>query len=157
MPYTLDDIKGKVCAITGGGGVIGTSFALGLAEAGAKVAILDFKKENADAVAQKVNEKFPGNAISVFANVLEKNTLIDAKKEISEKFGKLDVLINGAGGNAPTATTQLEYLSTENLGELSKGFFNDLAAWEEDHYRAIYREIQFLEDEYYQKNNFSPF
>ena len=123
MAYTLDDIKGKVCAITGGGGVIGTSFALGLAEAGAKVAILDFKKENADAVAQKVNEKFPGNAISVFANVLEKNTLIDANKEISEKFGKIDVLINGAGGNAPTATTQLEYLSTENLGELSKGFF----------------------------------
>ncbi len=94
MPYTLEDIKGKVCAITGGGGVIGTSFALGLAEAGAKVAILDFKKENADAVAQKVNEKFPGNAISVFANVLEKNTLIDAKKEINQKFGKLDVLIN---------------------------------------------------------------
>jgi len=123
MPYTLEDIKGKVCAITGGGGVIGTSFALGLAEAGAKVAILDFKKENADAVAQKVNEKFPGNAISVFANVLEKNTLIDAKKEINQKFGKLDVLINGAGGNAPTATTQLEFLSTENLGELSKGFF----------------------------------
>lgn len=123
MDYTLNDIKGKVCAITGGGGVIGTSFALGLAEAGAKIAILDFKKENSDAVAQKVNEKFPGSALSVFANVLDKETLIEAKKVINEKFGKLDVLINGAGGNAPTATTQLEFLSTENLGELSKGFF----------------------------------
>ncbi|HEB31266.1 MAG TPA: DUF2202 domain-containing protein [Spirochaetes bacterium] len=38
-----------------------------------------------------------------------------------------------------------------------KDFFKNLADWEEDHYRAIYREIQFLEDEYYQKNNFSPF
>jgi NAD(P)-dependent dehydrogenase (short-subunit alcohol dehydrogenase family) len=53
MSIPLNDIKGKVCVITGGGGVIGTSFALGLAEAGAKVAILDFKKENSDAVAQK--------------------------------------------------------------------------------------------------------
>jgi NAD(P)-dependent dehydrogenase (short-subunit alcohol dehydrogenase family) len=123
MDYTLNDIKGKVCAITGGGGVIGTSFALGLAEAGAKIAILDFKKENSDAVEQKVNEKFPGSALSVFANALDKETLIEAKKVINEKFGKLDVLINGAGGNAPTATTQLEFLSTENLGELSKGFF----------------------------------
>lgn len=123
MAYNLDDIKGKVCAITGGGGVIGTSFAMGLAECGAKVAILDFRKENSDAVAKQVNDKFPGSAISVFANVLEKETLIAAKKEINEKLGKVDILINGAGGNAPTATTQLEFLSNDNLGELSKGFF----------------------------------
>lgn len=123
MAYTLDDVKGKVCVITGGGGVIGTSLALGLAGAGAKVAILDFKKENSDAVAAKANEKFPNSAISVFANVLDKQTLIDAKNVINEKFGKVDVLINGAGGNAPTATTQLEFLTKDNLGELSKGFF----------------------------------
>ncbi|MDP3445634.1 MAG: SDR family oxidoreductase [Ignavibacteria bacterium] len=123
MNLSFEDLKGKVCAITGGGGVIGTSFALGLAEAGVKVAILDFKKENSDAVAAKVNEKFPGSSISVFANVLDKETLIAAKKEINEKFGKVDILINGAGGNAPTATTQLEFLSNDNLDELSKGFF----------------------------------
>lgn len=123
MNLSFEDLKGKVCAITGGGGVIGTSFAMGLAEAGVKVAILDFKKENSDAVAAMVNEKYPGHAISVFANVLDKETLIAAKKEINEKFGKVDILINGAGGNAPTATTQLEFLSNENLDELSKGFF----------------------------------
>lgn len=123
MKYSLNDIKGKVCAITGGGGVLGTDFALGLADAGAKVAILDFKIENAEAVAKKVNDLYPGLAISVYANVLEKETLIAAKKEINEKLGKLDILINGAGGNAPTATTQLEFLSNDNLGELSKGFF----------------------------------
>lgn len=123
MNLSFEDLKGKVCAITGGGGVIGTSFALGLAEVGVKVAILDFKKENSDAVASKVNEKFPGSAISVFANVLDKETLIAAKKEINEKFGKVDILINGAGGNAPTATTQFEFLSNDNLDELSKGFF----------------------------------
>lgn len=123
MNLSFEDLKGKVCAITGGGGVIGKSFALGLAEAGVKVAILDFKKENSDAVAINVNEKFPGSTISVFANVLDKETLIAAKKEINEKFGKIDILINGAGGNAPTATTQLEFLSNDNLDELSKGFF----------------------------------
>lgn len=123
MKYSLNDIKGKVCVITGGGGVLGTDFALGLAGAGAKVALLDFKKENADVVAEKVNDLYPGSAISVFANVLEKDTLIAAKNEVNGKFGKLNILINGAGGNAPSATTQLEFLSNDNLGELSKGFF----------------------------------
>lgn len=123
MKYSLNDIKGKVCVITGGGGVLGTDFALGLADAGAKVALLDFKKENADVVAKKVNDLYPGSTISVFANVLEKDTLLAAEREVNEKLGKLDILINGAGGNAPTATTQLEFLSNDNLGELSKGFF----------------------------------
>ena len=123
MKYSLDDIKGKVCAITGGGGIIGTDFALGLASVGAKVAILDFKKENSDAVAKKVNDLYPGLAISVFANVLDKETLIAAKKEINEKFGKIDVLINGAGGNSPKATTANEFLTKENMNDLSKSFF----------------------------------
>jgi len=123
MKYSFNDIKGKVCVITGGGGVLGTYFALGLADAGAKVALLDFKKENADVAAKKVNDLYPGSTISVFANVLEKNTLLTAQKEVNEKLGKIDILINGAGGNAPTATTQLEFLSNDNLGELSKGFF----------------------------------
>lgn len=123
MKYSLDDIKGKVCAITGGGGIIGTDFALGLASAGAKVVILDFKKENSDAVAKKVNDLYPGLAISVFANVLDKETLIAAKNEINEKFGKIDVLINGAGGNSPKATTANEFLTKENMNDLSKSFF----------------------------------
>ncbi len=123
MKYSLNDIEGKVSVITGGGGVLGTDFAFGLADAGAKVALLDFNKENADMVAKKVNDLYPGSTISVFANVLEKNTLLEAEKEINGKLGKIDILINGAGGNAPTATTQLEFLSNDNLGELSKGFF----------------------------------
>jgi NAD(P)-dependent dehydrogenase (short-subunit alcohol dehydrogenase family) len=123
MKYSLNDIKGKVCVITGGGGLLGTDFALGLADVGAKIALLDFNKENADAAARKVNDLYSGSTISVFANVLEKDTLLAAEKEVNEKLGKLDILINGAGGNAPTATTQLEFLSNDNLGELSKGFF----------------------------------
>jgi NAD(P)-dependent dehydrogenase (short-subunit alcohol dehydrogenase family) len=70
-----------------------------------------------------VNDLYPDSTISVFANVLEKDTLLAAQKEVNEKLGEIDFLINGAGGNAPTATTQLEFLSNDNLGELSKGFF----------------------------------
>lgn len=139
MKYSMNDIRGKVCAITGGGGVIGTAFALGLAEAGAKIAILDFRKENADAVVQKVNEKYPNSAISVFANVLDKETLIVAKKEINDKLGKLDVLINGAGGNNPSATTQVEFLTNDNINDLSKGFFG----LELDGFRKVF-DLNFL-------------
>jgi len=120
---SFDDLKGKICVLTGGGGIIGHAFALGLAEAGVKVAILDFNKENAEKVACDVREQIKGDVISVFGNVLDKNILIEAKKEINEKLGKIDFLINGAGGNAPTATTQLEFLGKENIDELSKGFF----------------------------------
>ena len=59
MKYSFDDIKGKVCAITGGGGVLGTDFALGLASVGAKIVVLDFKKENSDAVAKKLTIYIP--------------------------------------------------------------------------------------------------
>jgi NAD(P)-dependent dehydrogenase (short-subunit alcohol dehydrogenase family) len=120
---SFDDLKGKVCVLTGGGGIIGHALALGLGEAGVKVAILDFNKENAEKVVLDVKEKTNIDAISVFGNVLDKNILIQAKKEINEKLGKIDILINGAGGNAPTATTQLEFLGKENIGELSSGFF----------------------------------
>jgi len=123
MNYSLDDVKGKVCVITGGAGIIGTSFAMGLAQTGAKVVIADFNKERAEEVAQSVNNKYVGSAMSVFCNVLDKASLTESKKQINEKFGKIDVLINGAGGNAPTATTQLEYFDKDNLDDLSKGFF----------------------------------
>ena len=123
MNNSLEDVKGKVCVITGGAGIIGTSFAHGLAQAGAKIVIADFNKERAEEVAQSVNNKFEGSAISLFCNVLDKTSLIESKNQINEKFGKIDVLINGAGGNAPTATTQLEHFDKENLDDLSKGFF----------------------------------
>ncbi|NLT51876.1 MAG: SDR family oxidoreductase, partial [Ignavibacteria bacterium] len=70
-----------------------------------------------------VNAGFPESTIAVFGNVLDREALLTAKKEVNEKLGKVDILINGAGGNAPTATTQLEFLSEENIGDLSKGFF----------------------------------
>ena len=83
MNYQISGVKDKVCVITGGAGVIGTSLGLGLAEAGAKVAILDFNKERANEVADFINKKTDTGAVGIFANVLDKNLLIESKKEIN--------------------------------------------------------------------------
>lgn len=139
MKYSMDDIKGKVCVITGGSGIIGKALASGLAEANAKIAIIGTKKEKADAVVQELNNKYPNSAISVIANVLDKEALINAKKEINEKLGKIDVLVNCAGGNNPAATTQLEFLTNDDINDLSKGFFG----LELDGFRQVF-DLNFL-------------
>ncbi len=98
----------KICVVTGGGGVLCSVFAQALAEAGAKVAILDLNKDAADAVANKINDN-GGKAIGVSANVLSKESLEEAKKVINNELGSVDILINGAGGNNPKGSTSKEY------------------------------------------------
>lgn len=116
------DLKNKVCVITGGGGVIGNSLATGLAKAGVKIAILDISKKNADELANKLKTEQLCNAIGVEADVLEKSSLVAAQKLINEKFGAVNFLINGAGGNSPDATTKSEFI-TDNLKSLEDSFF----------------------------------
>jgi NAD(P)-dependent dehydrogenase (short-subunit alcohol dehydrogenase family) len=115
----FEDIKGKVCVITGGGGIIGTSLGMGLAEAGANVAIVDFNLDRANEVAKEISNKTNAEAIGVFANVLDKTLLIESKKEINSRLGKIDVLINGAGGNSPNATTKEEFVTAKSMNDLS--------------------------------------
>lgn len=120
MKYEIPGVKDKVCVITGGAGVIGTSLGLGLAEAGAKVAIVDFNLQRAKEVAAEINKKSSSkSATGIFANVLDKNLLLQSKKEINETLGSIDVLLNGAGGNAPTATTKTEFVTPDNINDLS--------------------------------------
>jgi len=116
-------VKGKVCVITGGGGVIGTALAKGLAAAGMHLAIVDIQKSFADTVAETISKEFGTQAIGVEANVLDKNSLQLAQKEIHEKLGNIDFLINGAGGNSPKATTKNEWITDENVSDLSGSFF----------------------------------
>ncbi|MFH0736460.1 MAG: SDR family oxidoreductase [bacterium] len=122
MNMQISGIKDKVCVITGGGGIIGTALGLGLAEAGAKVAIVDFNEQKAMEVVNLINSKTNSGAIAVVANVLDKNILIESKKEINNRLGKIDVLINGAGGNSPLATTKDEFITNDNVDDLSKTF-----------------------------------
>ncbi len=121
--FSFDHLKNKVCAITGGGGVIGNAIAECLSAVGIKVAVLDLVKEFADKTARALTEKYGTAAIGVEANVLDKESLNKAKEEINKSFGKIDILINCAGGNSPQATTQVEFMEKENLSELEKTFY----------------------------------
>lgn len=121
--YSFEDLKGKVCVLTGGGGVIGAELANGLANVGCKLAILDIKKEFADKVADKIENETGIETIGVEANVLDKASLQKAKIVVLEKFGNVDILINGAGGNSPKATTKVEFITDENVGSLEDSFF----------------------------------
>lgn len=116
------DLQNKVCVITGGGGTVGTALAKGLAATGVKIAVLDIAKKSADELAKKITKESESSAIGVEANVLDKDSLISAKKTVNEKLGAVDLLINGAGGNSPSATTKLEFI-TEDLESLNDSFF----------------------------------
>ncbi len=94
----LFSLKNKVAVVTGGTGVLGSEMSLALANAGAKVAILGRRKDAADLLAAKII-KAGGEAIGVSADVLKEADLIEARKVILEKFGSIDILVNGAGGN----------------------------------------------------------
>lgn len=100
----LFDIRGKVVAITGGGGVLCGAIAEHLASCGAKVAVMDLKNDSADEVVRRIVVA-GGIAISVPANVVQRDSLEAAHRQIVEMLGPVDVLINGAGGNHPAATT----------------------------------------------------
>ena len=95
VPFKIN-LENKVAVVTGGGGILCAVFAKVLAVCGAKVAVLDLKKEAADAVADEIN-KIGGTALGVQVNVLDINSLTEAKKTVNEKLGKCDILINGAG------------------------------------------------------------
>ena len=123
LPFNID-LNNKVAAVTGGGGILCSGFSKILAQCGAKVAVLDLRGENAQAVADEIN-KSGGEAIRISANMLDKESLLNAKKEINEKFGKIDILINGAGGNNPKGTTSKDYYEAgDETKEDVKTFFD---------------------------------
>ena len=100
-------LQGKVAVITGAGGVICGVMAKELARQGVKVAVLDIAEAPAEAVASAIRGE-GGEAIAVQANVLDKDSLTNARNRVVERFGKVDVLINGAGGNKKEASTSQE-------------------------------------------------
>lgn len=99
----LFNVKDKVILITGGGGVLGGQMAEYLLGNGATVVILDYKKEIVDIAITNL-KKVSENVAGFVCNVLEEDSLKEVSDEIISKFGKMDVLINAAGGNMPGAT-----------------------------------------------------
>lgn len=122
VPFKID-LSGKVAVVTGAGGILCSSMAEALAECGAKVALLDLNEDTAKQNAEKIAAN-GGIAKGYEANVLETESLEEAHKKISKELGDCDILINGAGGNHPRATTDKEYFSMEDLKEDIKTFFD---------------------------------
>ena len=113
LPFNID-LTDKVCVVTGGAGVLCAGFAKTVAACGAKVAILDLNEEAAKKVAEQITAE-GGKAIGVKTNVLERESVEEARKTVLDAFGTCDILINGAGGNNPRGTTTKEYLFHEDI------------------------------------------
>jgi len=124
LPFQID-LSGKVAVVTGAGGVLCSNFSRVIAQTGAKVALLDKNYGAAKAVADDINAS-GGVALAVEVNVLEKDSIQAARDLIAEKLGTCDILINGAGGNHPTATTTKEYYEAGDLEKEGLKTFFDL-------------------------------
>jgi NAD(P)-dependent dehydrogenase (short-subunit alcohol dehydrogenase family) len=122
-PISFNDLNGKVCVITGGAGVIGSAMVRAMASVGVKIAIVDINPERSDQMAAEISAEFGNEVIGVMGNVLDKDSLLNAKKEINEKLGDIDLLINGAGGNHPSATTKVEQMDEASIGHPEDTFY----------------------------------
>lgn len=117
---THENLQGRVAVITGGSGVLCSEMARSLAAQGVNVAILNRTEEKGLVVADEINGN-GGEAMAVAANVLDRSSLERAKEQILERFGQIDILINGAGGNHPDAITDVETAVDATVG---KSFFD---------------------------------
>lgn len=120
-PFT-HDLSGKVAVVTGAGGVLCSFFAKELARAGAKVALLDLNDEAAKKYAEEIVEA-GGVAKGYKANVLDVESLQAAREAVTKDLGTVDILVNGAGGNSPKASTDTEYHEFEGMDDV-KNFFD---------------------------------
>ena len=117
------DLTNKVAVVTGAGGVLCGMFARALAASGARVAVLDLNLEAAEKVAGEINAE-NGKAIAYKCNVLDKDSMEECRQAVLKDLGKCDILINGAGGNNPRATTDKEYFELGDIDAETKSFFD---------------------------------
>ena len=117
------DLNGKVAVVTGAGGVLCSYFAKVLARAGAKVALLDLNFEAANRFAEEIVQE-GGIAKAYACNVLDKEICLKVAEEVEKDLGHCDILLNGAGGNNPRATTDKEYFEVGDIEGDTKSFFD---------------------------------
>ncbi|MCQ2798219.1 MAG: SDR family oxidoreductase [Bacilli bacterium] len=121
LPFQVN-LKDKVVVVTGAGGVICSHLAKAIAACGAKVALLDLNKDAAQKWADEIVAD-GGIAKGFEANVLVKESLEKCHQEVLAEYGKCDILVNGAGGNNPRATTDNEYAELDDAAKEMKTFF----------------------------------
>lgn len=104
----LFSLEGKVAVVTGATGVLGGAMARGLAESGARIAVMGRREERARQVAEEIRETTGAEALALPADVLDRNQLEGARESLLERWGTVDILLNAAGGNVPEATLSEE-------------------------------------------------
>ena len=117
------DLSGNVAVVTGAGGVLCSEFAKVLARAGARVALLNRTREKAQKVADAIKTE-GGTAIAYGCNVLDREQTFAVAEQVLRDLGPCDILINGAGGNSPKATTDKEYYEDGDIDGDTKSFFD---------------------------------
>ena len=117
------NLQGKVAVVTGAGGVLCSYFAKVLARAGAKVALLDLNEKAAKGFAEEIVAE-GGVAKAYACNVLDKAVCLEVAKQVMTDLGPCDILVNGAGGNNPRATTDKEYYEPGDIDADTKSFFD---------------------------------
>jgi NAD(P)-dependent dehydrogenase (short-subunit alcohol dehydrogenase family) len=120
---SFQHMAGRVCVITGGGGVIGGALASGFAAVGVRMVIVDLIKANAEGLAGTLQSEFGVDALGVEGNVLDKRSMERALETIIARFGPVNMLINCAGGNSPSATTKEEHVLHEQGTRLEGTFY----------------------------------
>ena len=116
------DLTGRVAVVTGAGGVLCSEFAKVLARAGAKVALLHRTETKARKFADEINAE--GVAKAYGCNVRDKTQVYEVAERVKNDLGPCDILINGAGGNHPMATTDKEYYEDGDMDADTKSFFD---------------------------------
>ena len=122
LPFQID-LSDKVAVVTGAGGVLCSVFAEALAQCGAKVALLDQNEAAAHMAAERIAKR-GFTAKGYVCDVLNRGSLETAREQILADFGSCDILLNGAGGNHPRATTDVEYHMPGEVHADLKTFFN---------------------------------
>lgn len=117
------DLTEKVAVVTGAGGVLCSEFAKVLSANGARVALLDLNVESAEKVAATI-ESAGGTAKAYEANVLDREIMESIAIQVEKDLGSCDILINGAGGNNPRATTDKEFYEVGDLDSETQSFFD---------------------------------
>ncbi len=107
MPDSRFDIRDRTAVITGGSGHLGRAMASALAQVGVRVAILGRHAQTAQTVAESIQAE-GGTALGIAVDVLDRAALEQSREQITSAFGPVDILINAAGGNSPSATTSAE-------------------------------------------------
>jgi NAD(P)-dependent dehydrogenase (short-subunit alcohol dehydrogenase family) len=105
--HELFDLSGQTAVVTGGAGVLCSTICRGLAEEGVKVAILDINQGSATQLANEINQN-GGEALALACDVCDIVSINSAAGQIISRLGAVDILVNGAGGNSPKATTNAE-------------------------------------------------